>query len=131
MNEINLACVVEDDPVHLFLTKQVITLSGMVKQTVVCQNGKDAYDMLVSRISSSETLPDLILLDLNMPIWDGWQFLDEISVLSLGQKITIYIVTSSSDEEDLRRAEKYNLSNNYIVKPITLNKLKEIIYAMN
>ncbi|TGL86381.1 response regulator [Leptospira congkakensis] len=131
MNEINLACVVEDDPVHLFLTKQIISLSGLVKQTLVCQNGKDAYDMLVSRISKSETLPDLILLDLNMPVWDGWQFLDEITSISLDQKITIYIVTSSSSEDDMRRAEKYNLSGNYIVKPITLEKLKEIIYAMN
>lgn len=131
MNKINLACVVEDDPVHLFLTKQIISLSGLVNHTLVCQNGKEAYDMLASRVSLEENLPELILLDLNMPVWDGWQFLDEFTSISLYQKITVYIVTSSSSEEDLIRAEKYNLGGNYIVKPITLEKLKEIIYQMN
>lgn len=131
MNKINLACVVEDDPVHLFLTKQVITLSGLVNHTLVCQNGKEAYDMLSSRISLKESLPELILLDLNMPVWDGWQFLDEFTLIPLIQKITIYIVTSSSNEEDLRKAEKYNLRGNYIIKPITLEKLREIINQMN
>ncbi|MCW7491770.1 response regulator [Leptospira sp. 2 VSF19] len=131
MNKINLACVVEDDPIHLFLTKQVISLSGLVKHTLVCQNGKEAYEMLSSRIDLKESLPELILLDLNMPIWDGWQFLDEFTSIPVNQKITIYIVTSSSSEEDLIRAEKYNLRGNYIVKPITIDKLREIIYEMN
>ncbi|MCW7469390.1 response regulator [Leptospira kanakyensis] len=131
MNKINLACVVEDDPIHLFLTKQVIALSGLVNHTLVCKNGKEAYEMLSSRISLKESLPELILLDLNMPVWDGWQFLDEFTSIPVIQKITIYIVTSSSSEDDLKRAEKYNLRGNYIIKPITIVKLREIIYEMN
>lgn len=131
MNKINLACVVEDDPLHLYLTKQVISHSGLVNQTLECKNGKEAYEMLTSRISLKESLPELILLDLNMPVWDGWQFLDEFILIPVNQKITIYIVTSSSNEDDLKRAEKYNLRGNYIIKPITIDKLKEIIYEMN
>ncbi|MDF3820802.1 response regulator [Leptospira sp. 96542] len=131
MNKINLACVVEDDPIHLFLTKKVITLSGLVTHIIVCENGKEAYDMLKSRILSDETLPELILLDLNMPVWDGWQFLEEVTLIPVLRQITIYILTSSSNEEDLIRADKYNLRGNYLIKPISVEKFAEIVEELN
>lgn len=127
MKKIDLACIVEDDPVHLFITKKYIELSGFVEKILVCQNGKEAYSTLKTMILNSENLPQIIFLDLNMPVWDGWQFLDEFTQIPIEQKITIFILTSSNSEEDLKRAEKYSLTSNYLVKPIDQSQLKNIL----
>jgi len=127
MKKINLACIIEDDPTHAYITKRLLDLTEVVESILICHNGKDAFDKLKAIIVNGEKLPELILLDLNMPIWDGWQFLDAFVTIPTKQKITIYILTSSNNEEDIKRAQKYNLVNNYIIKPISLSQLKNIV----
>jgi response regulator of citrate/malate metabolism len=127
MKKIDLACIVEDDPMHLFITRKYIELSGYVEKILVCKNGKEAYDTLKTMFQNSEKLPQVIFLDLNMPIWDGWQFLDEFTKIHVEQKITIYILTSSNNEGDFKKAEKYGLKSNYLVKPIKQSQLKEVL----
>ena len=61
-----------------------------------------------------------------MPVWDGWQFMDEFMKLNINQ-LNICILTSSNDEEDIKKVENYNFINNYLVKPIGLDQLKEIL----
>jgi CheY-like chemotaxis protein len=124
MKKFDLLCIIEDDPTHLFITKKMIEMSGMVKNIMVYKNGKEAYDKLKAIFLSSEILPEIILLDLNMPVWDGWQFLDEFIKIPIPTKITIYILTSSDNKEDIELAEKYNLDNHYLIKPITHSELK-------
>ena len=130
MKKIDLACIVEDDPMHLFITKKYIELSGFVEKILVCKNGKEAYSTLKTMIQNSEKLPQVIFLDLNMPVWDGWQFLYEFTKIPIEQKITIFILTSSNNEEDIKRAERYSLTSNYLVKPIDQSHLKEILEAL-
>lgn len=127
MKKINLACIIEDDPIHLMLTKKYMELSGMVDNIMICKDGLEAYHMLSAIFNSGKNLPELILLDLKMPNWDGWKFLDEFVKIPVDQKITIYILTGSSKKEDLLKAEKYNLRSNYLVKPTDLRKLKEML----
>ena len=67
----------------------------------------------------------MILLDLNMPILDGWQFLDEFIHLPLKKEISIFIVTSSIDPSDIEMAKNYKMVKSYIMKPITAQKLEE------
>ncbi|MFT6828560.1 MAG: CheY-like chemotaxis protein, partial [Roseivirga sp.] len=74
-----------------------------------------------------ENLPEIILLDLNMPVMDGWQFLDQFVQIPTKKKTTIYIVTSSIDPEDLNRAKSYEAVTNYLVKPINIDTLTEIL----
>ncbi|GAL64245.1 hypothetical protein JCM19300_871 [Algibacter lectus] len=64
-----------------------------------------------------------------MPVWDGWQFLDAFKEIPVEDKIDIYILTSSNNEADIERAKNYNIDSNYIVKPITLEKLKDVIFS--
>ncbi|WP_405296882.1 response regulator [Algibacter sp. Ld11] len=128
MKKINLACIIEDDPTHVYITKRFLNLTGLVESILICSNGKDAFTKLKAIISSGEKLPDLILLDLNMPVWDGWQFLDAFKEIPVKEKIDIFILTSSNNEADIERAKNYNIDSNYIVKPITLEKLKDVIF---
>ncbi|MFC5284520.1 response regulator [Pedobacter alpinus] len=127
MRKIELACIIEDDPMHLFLTKKYIELTGLVEKILVCKNGKDAYETIKALFVNSEKLPQIIFLDLNMPVWDGWQFLDEFTKIPVKQKITIYILTSSVYQDDINRAETYSLTSNYLVKPISHEQMKTVL----
>ena len=102
-------------------------MSGMVENIIAFRNGKEAFDGLKNLKLSNQMLPEVILLDINMPIWDGWQFLDEFTKLQFANDIIIYILTSSNDQEDKKTAAKYNLKNNFLTKPITANEVKVLL----
>jgi CheY-like chemotaxis protein len=127
MKKIDLVCIVDDDPTHVFITKKYIELSGHVEKILVCNNGKDAFDTLQKIVRDKEKLPKIIFLDLNMPIWDGWQFLDEFTKIPIEELVTIYILTSSNNEADIEKAKKYSLTSNYLIKPISQSQLKDIL----
>ena len=105
-------------------------LTGLVEKILVCKDGKDAYDTLKALFVNSEKLPQIVFLDLNMPVWDGWQFLDEFTKIPVTQKVEIYILTSSVHEEDIKRAETYSLTSNYLVKPISQEQMKTILLEL-
>ena len=130
MKNINLACLIEDDPVHAFLSTKYLKMSGMIENILVLSNGQEAYEKLEAILFSGSELPELILLDLNMPVWDGWQFLDEFLKLPIDKKITIYILSSSINQEDHKKALEYNKVSNFIVKPITLETLLPILESI-
>lgn len=127
MRKINIACIIDDDPIYVFGTKKIMQLSNFCESIIVFGNGKEAHDSLKATILADEPQPDVILLDLNMPIWDGWQFLDEFVKIPNDYPITIYIVTSSVDPADVQKAKKYDAVSNYIIKPITVAALKKIL----
>ena len=131
MKKINLACIVDDDPLHLYITKKYIELSNIVENVLVFKNGKEAYDSLKQMLSKSENLPEIIFLDLNMPVWDGWQFVDEFTKLTLDQKVSICILSSSNSEEDMERAKHYSIISKYLVKPTTESRMKEILVELS
>ena len=127
MKKIDIACIIDDDPIFVFGTKRIMQIANFCNGFLVFHNGKEAYDNLRAIILAGEKLPDLILLDLNMPIWDGWHFLDEFTQIPIEKPVTLYIVTSSIDPEDTERAKSYEIVSNYLVKPIKMDDLKKIM----
>lgn len=91
------------------------------------QNGQEAYEGLASKIDNGDPLPDMILLDINMPIWNGWKFLDEFLKIEPATNIIIYIISSSIDPNDTKKAKEYSVIKNFIVKPISIEKVKELL----
>ena len=93
-------------------------------------NGLDAIEEIKEKINSGNTLPDLILLDINMPIMDGWQFLDEFRktrIVTQGERTTIYLVSSSDSISDINKAKEYqDQIKDYFFKPMTLEDLQKI-----
>lgn len=128
MSKIDIACVIDDDPIFVFGIKKVMQLIDFCEGILVFKNGQEALNNLKAIISAKEQLPDIILLDLNMPILDGWQFLEEFIKIPCNKKILIYVVSSSVDPEDVLRAKSYESVSDYIVKPISVAKLKEVLY---
>lgn len=126
MKKIAITCIIDDDPIFIFGTQRMMKIGNFCDSFMIFNNGKNAIDTLRKIILAEDTLPDLILLDLNMPIMDGWDFLDEFTQIPCKKKITIYIITSSIDSEDLKKAKTYTNVSNYILKPITIEGLKSI-----
>jgi CheY-like chemotaxis protein len=127
MPKIDIACIIDDDPIFVFGTKRIMEIANFCESFMIFRNGKEAFDKLKAIIIADEKLPDLILLDLNMPIWDGWQFLDEFIKIPHANPITIYIMTSSIDPADIAKAKTYEEVSNYLVKPITMAELKKLM----
>ncbi|GAA4274114.1 response regulator [Aquimarina gracilis] len=127
MKKIDIACIIDDDPIFVFGVKKIMEIIGFSKSLMVFRNGEEALNNLKAIVSANEKLPDVILLDLNMPILDGWQFLDEFVKVPCEKKIIIYIVSSSVDPEDILKAKSYEFVSDYIVKPVTVEKLKGIL----
>lgn len=127
MKKIDLLCIVDDDPISVFTTKHALSLGEFCQSIIVFRDGKEAFDKLKAIVVAGERLPEVILLDLNMPVWDGWQFLDEFIQIPIPKKVLIYIISSSNNPEDLRKAENYKQVSNFIIKPVTVEKLQDVL----
>ena len=102
-------------------------LNKFSREVVTFANGYEAINHLKKTLADHQQLPDIILLDLNMPVMDGWQFLDEFKHIDFGKKITVYIVSSSIDPLDHEKARQYGEVSSFLVKPITRNELEHVL----
>jgi len=129
MKKFDIACVIDDDEIYTFTVKRIIANSQIAEKTLFFPNGKLALDFFQEYIHQTDSLPDLILLDINMPILDGWQFMDEFVKLHplIPKRVIIYIVSSSIDEADFRKAREYEQISDFIVKPINVAKLRQMV----
>ncbi len=129
MGTIKKLTVIDDDEVFTFLTTKAIEKTNLVEEIKVFGNGLEAINFLKENESNPEELPEMILLDLSMPIMDGWQFLDEFVKLNpkVGKKILVYICSSSISPDDVKKAKEISAVSDYIVKPVSKEMLAEII----
>lgn len=125
--------IVDDDDTFQFVTKKAIKFAGIARQTLSFSDGEKAIFHLRSNKESEDQLPDIILLDLNMPFMDGWEFLDEYARLKseLCKEPYIYIVTSSSSSSDRHKAEEIPEVYRYMVKPVTPQHFREIHHELS
>ncbi|MDO9001323.1 MAG: response regulator [Bacteroidota bacterium] len=129
MKPINLVALIDDDEIVQFIESAVIKSTELVEKIKTFSNGEDAFNFLKANSNNPDLLPEIILLDLNMPIMDGFEFLEKYIVLSpkLGKKITIYVVSSSISQADIERVNQISEVSDYIIKPITKEKFIKIV----
>lgn len=120
--------IIDDDPIYQIIMKKVVIKSDLFTNIQSYNNGKEAIESLKKNISSNEPFPDIILLDIEMPVMDGWGFMDEIAHLKeqINSKLNIYISSSSIAIEDRERAKNNPNILGYMCKPISLEDLKKI-----
>ena len=128
--KVELACIIDDDKIYVNLVKKIIEIKKLSKNLLIFKNGRESIDhfKLILENATEDVLPDIIFLDINMPVMDGWEFLNEFIKIknNFEKKITFYVVSSSIDPRDLERARSFNLVTDYLIKPIELKKFEKI-----
>lgn len=132
MKAIDTLYLVDDDDTYQFIVERTLASLDFVKSIKIFSNGKLAIDFLEAAIGNPDQIPDIILLDLTMPVMDGWQFLENYLLLKprIGKKITIYVVSSSIDPTDMERAKAISEVTDYIVKPLSKEKLISMLSSL-
>ncbi|RKD13329.1 transcriptional regulator [Pelobium manganitolerans] len=121
--------IIDDDEVYVYAIKRLINLKQLSEQVLVFKNGQLALDYLINTPADKVVLPDVILLDVRMPVLDGWGFLEAYAELNIPgkQKVDIYMVSSSIDPRDLEKAANIPIIKRYLFKPVNLEDLKNIL----
>ncbi|MAW94428.1 MULTISPECIES: response regulator [unclassified Leeuwenhoekiella] len=121
--------IVDDDDVYLYVASHILKGLSQNLSVECCTDGEQAINLFKDRLESNIRTPDLVLLDINMPYLDGWGFLEEYRKLKpeLYKESQIYLVTSSNQDDDLERARQYEELKDYIVKPVSRDKLLQIL----
>lgn len=130
---VNSILVIEDDEATNFLNQVIINECNCFKNIHFSFNARNALDYLTStgeyKDCNNVQLPEIILLDINLPGMDGWEFLDQYGKLNLCglNKTIVAVLTISPKEDNLRNFKKYDFLNDYLEKPLTFEKLNQII----
>ena len=128
MNYFRKALVVDDDPTSRFLLKLQLKKFIQMSRVVDLADGQQALNYLIDHCrdehAASEDCPDLVLLDLNMPVMDGLEFLSHLHRMQQTNPIyvKVLVITSSSHPKDIEQAFKFNISG-YLLKPVTAESL--------
>src|SRR5690606_2315400 len=107
MKKVSSIFIVDDDPITVFGIKKVLKPVAICDDIQIFQNGKEAFDAMVERIENGQSIPEVIFLDINMPIMDGWDFLEELIGLNLNERIIINMITSSIDPLDYQKWNEF------------------------
>ncbi len=123
---------VDDDPITQMLCKMVIKKNSFSNEIDIAKNGEEALEYFKTFKQNSETelkiTPQLILLDLNMPVMGGWEFLDSFSTLEYSEynHIKVIILSSTIDPADIEKSKKYSMVIDFLSKPISKEMLEYI-----
>jgi response regulator of citrate/malate metabolism len=124
--------IIDDDPMSSFYIKRLAELGELANIITIYDKARGAVEYLLHHKKSPEHLPDVILLDIYMPEMDGWAFIKEYATIKdqLVKKIDLYIISSSNHPKDVNRAETITDVKDYLVKPITIDLLKKVVFGL-
>lgn len=120
--------LIDDNEVDNYISKYIFTKSQMAEKITIKSSAIEALKLLEELKGNSAEFPDLIFLDIRMPLMDGFQFLDEFMKFdeALKNHCSVIMLTSSSDQEDIKKALQYTVVKKYLTKPLTLKMLENL-----
>jgi len=124
-------CIIDDDRMYQMILQKYFLKVDSGIQLMSFLNGLEAVRGLEKVAAEGQPLCDLVLLDINMPVMDGWQFLEKIDEIipDFGKRVDVYVLSSSLDDRDKTRALANKHVKDYIYKPISPEKIREITGA--
>lgn len=128
MASLRTICVIDDDMIYQFAVKLNLKQHQLAESVMTFDNGEEAKRYFQENASDPDKLPDVILLDINMPVMDGWDFLDWVKNNRhlFAKNVPIFMVSSSIDWRDIERAKSYESVMDYMSKPLTEGNFFEI-----
>ena len=120
--------LVDDDSIANFLIERIVQSTGLAKNIYKALNGKEALQVFEEHSNLALPVPEVVLLDLNMPIMNGFEFLQAYNKLHFDEKNRplIILVTSSNNPTDIERAKQLGIKY-YLTKPISADTIKGIL----
>ena len=119
--------IIDDDPIFRFIVESMMGRIDEGLSFIHCENGNIGLEQLsVAQAKSSNCI---VLLDLNMPVLDGWDFLDEVQsgFLKDYQLLDIYILSSSTDQNDIEKAKQYSFVKKFYHKPLSKDDIISVL----
>lgn len=129
MKKLNYIMLVDDNPDDNFFHERTIKKAGCARNVEIVDSGEKALEILKRKKELKEAFPDLLLLDINMPRMNGWEFMEEYGKLisHFDSKMVVIILTTSSNPDDEERAKTISLISGFKVKPLTKEMLEDIL----
>lgn len=121
--------LIDDDPVSNKISQLFFKKHGWTAEVITFEDPQQALRVLQQTAADKQAAPDVILLDVGMPVYDGWDFLNEYEQLplELTGRCLLYMLSSSINPPDIRKAGNYRVVKSYIAKPLTSATLTEIL----
>ena len=121
--------LVDDDSIFRLIASRTIESANITERILQFTNGAEVLKYLEENFDQVELLPDVLFLDINMPHVDGWMFLDDFEKIreKMQKPISIFMVSSSIDPEDINRAKQHKLVKDYVVKPVSKETFAKLV----
>ena len=121
--------LVDDNDTDNLISRRVLEINGFASHIDVCNSGKGALTYIEEKLQTPDELPDVIFLDINMPIVDGFVFLYELEQLPLpkDKKIQIVVLSSSDSHQDIENMIQHPRVVRFITKPISTAIVRELM----
>ena len=125
--------IIDDDEINNFIAARLIDKLPVKADINTRLNGLEGLNYIKSNIEKQEHLPDIIFLDINMPIMNGWEFLEEFENIKsqIHKEVCINMLSSSVYNDDITKAKTYSSVNKFISKPLTVEKIKDLYTSLN
>ncbi len=123
---------VEDDQVDKMVIDRVIKRLNITNQLLHAPNGEEALDILrgTNGKTKPDPMPNVILLDINMPKMNGLEFLKELRADESLRSLSVFVLTTSNDDSDRQEAYSYNIAG-YILKPVDINQFESTFQVLS
>lgn len=121
--------LIDDSEMDNYISEYIITESKMAQEISVFSSAIEALEYFVKLQTEQQEFPDAIFVDINMPEMDGFGFLDEYSKFpeDIIKKTSVFMLSSSADPNDVKRALKYEVVKKYFTKPLSIDILNQLI----
>lgn len=127
--KVSRALIIDDDEINNFICIKNIRDANFAGDASFCLRAREALDLLQAAAGNVDEVPDVIFLDINMPLMNAWEFLEEYKQLlpKLGKEVSLFILSSSVYRKDVDKSTTYDVVKDYLVKPLSKSKLEKLM----